>query len=104
MQQIVQHFWKRWHREYLSELQMRNKWKHGAQSNIEVGSIVLIKVDNSPPLRWPLERVTELHSGQDGIVRVVTVKTNNRLAKGAVSKVCMSPFSNVCILNKIEQE
>ena len=32
---------------------------------------------NSPPSRWPLGRVIEVHPGKDGLIRVATVKTSS---------------------------
>ncbi|XP_076398090.1 uncharacterized protein LOC143266577 [Megachile rotundata] len=69
-----QHFWKRWHREYLNELTRRTKWTKGAHS-IKEGTVVLLREDNIPPMQWALGRVTKVHPGSDGIVRAVTVKT-----------------------------
>ncbi|KAJ8962545.1 hypothetical protein NQ318_000937 [Aromia moschata] len=51
LQQLIQHFWARWHKEYLAELQSRLKWKSEAQNHIKVGIIVLLKEDNAPPCR-----------------------------------------------------
>ncbi|XP_070855080.1 uncharacterized protein [Drosophila suzukii] len=60
--QMQQHFWKRWSSEYLSTLQERSKWRVET-SNIKVGSIVLLKEDNVPPLRWQLGCIQEVIPG-----------------------------------------
>lgn len=51
---LKQHFWKRWHREYLNHLQQRMKWKTTGKQVLHRGQRVIIKEDNSPPLRWPI--------------------------------------------------
>ncbi|XP_030750174.1 uncharacterized protein LOC115877962 [Sitophilus oryzae] len=91
LQYIVQHFWKRWHQEYLHELQSRSKWKHGDPCPIKVGSMVLVSEANSPPLQWPMGCVQELHPGVDGVVRVVSVKFKNGVYKRPVTKLCLLP-------------
>ncbi|XP_076765134.1 uncharacterized protein LOC143432245 [Xylocopa sonorina] len=85
IQKLKQHFWKRWHLEYLNELTKRSKWKNGTHS-IKEGTIVLLREDNVPPMQWILGRVLKAHPGSDGVVRVMTVKTAtsvlNRSVKG----------------------
>ncbi|XP_045496140.1 uncharacterized protein LOC123694684 [Colias croceus] len=49
LEQIRQHFWKRWQKEYISKMQLRTKWKID-KSKINVGDLVLLQEDNSPPL------------------------------------------------------
>ncbi|XP_062540956.1 uncharacterized protein LOC134208994 [Armigeres subalbatus] len=90
MQQIAQHFWKRWHSEYLSSLQQCYRWST-ATRNLVVGSIVVVKEDNLPPLTWPLARVIDVHPGADGLVRVATVRTAKGTYKRAISKLCLLP-------------
>lgn len=93
IQKIKQDFWKRWSKEYISELQVRTKWKTNNQSAIRVGVLVLVKDDNLPPLKWKLGRITEVHPGTDGIIRVVSLKTNRgTIVKRAVSRVCVLPI------------
>ncbi|XP_011858073.1 PREDICTED: uncharacterized protein LOC105555658, partial [Vollenhovia emeryi] len=75
-QRLLQQFWIRFHKEYLNELQPRTKWT-ASGDNIELNTVVLIKEDHTPPLQWALGRITALHPGQDGVVRVVTVKTQS---------------------------
>ncbi|KAJ8953092.1 hypothetical protein NQ318_013434 [Aromia moschata] len=58
LQQLIQHFWARWHKEYLAELQSRLKWKSEAQNHIKVGTIVLLKEDNAPPVVAPRSNYT----------------------------------------------
>lgn len=69
---LSEQFWQRWSSEYLSTLQKRPKWVKVRQ-NLEVGDLVLLK-ESSPPLHWKLARVTEVHAGEDGTVRVVTLR------------------------------
>ncbi|XP_055527174.1 uncharacterized protein LOC129719791 [Wyeomyia smithii] len=56
IQRCTQHFWQRWHREYLSGLQRRYKWSKFT-ANLVVGSIVLLQEDSVPVLKWPMGRV-----------------------------------------------
>lgn len=73
VQKFYQHIWRRWSIEYLHTLQQRTKW-NAHRDNLKVGDLVLMH-SQSPPLEWPLARVTQVHPGQDGVVRVATVKT-----------------------------
>jgi len=57
--------------------------------------LVLLKEDHVPPLQWILGRVTALFPGQDGIVRVVSVKTKNGEFKRAVKKLCPIPLDDL---------
>ncbi|XP_076377847.1 uncharacterized protein LOC117225086 [Megalopta genalis] len=61
---------------------------------LEVGTLVLIKEDNLPPLRWRLGRIKELHLGTDGGARVATVKTADGIFKRPVAKLCMLPIED----------
>ncbi len=67
-QSLVQHFWKRWSTEYLSQIGKFYKWQYPTR-NIQV---VVIKED--APLR-PLARVLTVYPGKDDLVRVAEVKT-----------------------------
>ncbi|XP_065094436.1 uncharacterized protein LOC135714960 [Ochlerotatus camptorhynchus] len=76
-QKLFQRIWARWYPEYLAQLQSRAAKGCKAPVPIKVGQIVVIKDENLPPAQWPLGRITQLHPGKDGIVRVVTMKTAN---------------------------
>lgn len=45
VQQMYQHWWIRWHNEYVTTLLQRPKWRD-LQRNIQIGDLVLIKEDN----------------------------------------------------------
>nr|CAH7746010.1 unnamed protein product [Callosobruchus chinensis] len=90
IQQLVQHIWSRWSKEYVSELQVRTKWKVN-QHSLQKGVLVLIKDDQQPPLRWKLGRVEEIHPGKDGIVRVATLRTHEGLIRRSCSRICPLP-------------
>ncbi|XP_047985026.1 uncharacterized protein LOC125225360 [Leguminivora glycinivorella] len=87
-QKIFQDLWKRWRSEYLALLNSRSKWKK-SQDNISINDVVLIHDDNLPPGKWAMGRVIELHPGQDGYVRVVTLKTKNGTLKRPVVKLSL---------------
>uniref|UniRef100_A0A8D8QLT9 DUF5641 domain-containing protein n=1 Tax=Cacopsylla melanoneura TaxID=428564 RepID=A0A8D8QLT9_9HEMI len=88
--QLMQSFWKRWSLEYLTQLQTREKW-YNTSSNIKLGTVVLIRQENSAPLNWPTGVVSELCPGKDGVVRVVLVKTPRGVYKRAVHNLCPLP-------------
>ena len=75
-QALICHFWNRWSFKYLPALQKMTKWHTpSAPRKVSVGDIVGIRGDETIPGRWPLARVIQTHSGKDGAIRVVTVKT-----------------------------
>ncbi|XP_077275276.1 uncharacterized protein LOC143904452 [Temnothorax americanus] len=92
IQRVKQHFWKRWNKEYLNELQQRTKWVSNKAHNINIGDLVILKEENTPPLRWITGRVIATHPGDDGIVRVVTVKTAHGVYKRCVKKISPLPI------------
>lgn len=87
---MVQSFWKRWQSEYLSQLQVRQKWNTSSPS-LQKGTLVILKQDNLPPLQWPVGVIMELFPGNDGVVRVVTVKTKTGIYKRPVVRLCPLP-------------
>lgn len=93
VQSYSQLIWKRWSTDYLSTLQSRNKWTR-QRTNLGVGTMVLLKEDNIPPLKWKLGRITEVHPGPDGNTRVVTVRTKDGSFRRAISKICILPLQD----------
>lgn len=88
IQQVKQHFWKRWNKEYLNELQQRSKWTVNKEPLVDIGDLVILKEDNTAPLYWVTGRVIATHPGDDGIVRVVSA---NGIYKRDLKKVSLLP-------------
>lgn len=91
VQKIFQLIWKRWQSEYLTTLQSRTKWCNPPVA-IQPNQLVLVKDENNPPMSWPTARIVDIHSGSDGIVRVVTVRTPNGRFTRPVNKLCLLPI------------
>lgn len=91
VQHYTQQLWKKWSQLYLSNLQNRTRWTRN-RDNISVGTMVVLKEDNVPPLKWQLGRIAETHAGTDGKIRVVTVRTKDGIYRRAISKVCVLPI------------
>ena len=91
LQQMSQHFWRRWSGEFLTRLQQRPKWLNH-RTNLEINDLVIVKDENLPPLKWKLGRVINTHPGPDGMVRVVTLKTAEGELKRPVVKLCLLPI------------
>ncbi|UYV69801.1 hypothetical protein LAZ67_7000777 [Cordylochernes scorpioides] len=85
VEQIKTDFWKRWSREYFSRLQNRPKWLKPVD-NIKIGTLVLLKEDNLPPLKWRMGWINQVYPGEDGLVRVVSVKTADGDQRIAIQK------------------
>ncbi|XP_051162430.1 uncharacterized protein LOC127282307 [Leptopilina boulardi] len=94
MQKLKVDLWNRWHREYLNELNVRGKWHTGSPNLIKISTLVVVHEDNVPPMRWKLGRVLETHPGNDGVIRVVTVKTENGIVKRGVKKISPLPIAD----------
>ncbi|XP_045535733.1 uncharacterized protein LOC123721317, partial [Papilio machaon] len=90
LERLRQHFWSRWSREFLSELQQRVKWKQYSRTDIKIGDMVMVK-DEQPPMKWILGRIHALHNGPDGICRVGDVTTSKGVIKRALNRICYLP-------------
>lgn len=93
LQRIVQEYWKEWSKEYLLQLQQRNKWKQ-IQENVQIGQIVLIIDDNQPPAQWAMGKIIEVFPGEDKLIRVVNIKTQNGIFKRPIHKLCILPVKD----------
>jgi hypothetical protein len=75
IQQMSQHHFRRWSRDYLQTLQQRNKWLE-PQPNINKDDMVLLHdVDASIGRKqWILGRIEETFPGKDGRVRKCDIR------------------------------
>nr|XP_054773349.1 uncharacterized protein LOC129281437 [Lytechinus pictus] len=87
VQYLANVFWRRWVREYLPTLQLRQKWTKEVR-NLKDGDIVLI-VDDLPRNQWLIGRVIETYPGRDGLVRSLKVKHSSGTLVRPVHKVCL---------------
>jgi len=89
IQSMRDHFWRRWSQEYLHSLTARPKWTTIASAP-RVGQLCLVRSETTPPTRWPLARILELHPGDDCHVRVATVRTaTSRLIRPLVKLILL---------------
>ena len=73
---LLQHFWKRWSREYVTELRNLHRQRSRPESrvSISVGDVVTVFEDNLPQSQWRLGRVEQLIPGADNCVRAAVIK------------------------------
>ena len=97
LQKIAEGYWQRWSSEYLRCLTRTPKWFD--TRNFCVDDIVVCKdLPTQQPGRQLLARVTEIHPGSDGKVRVVTVSTEiNNYARPS-SKLALLYESSLTLL------
>ncbi|XP_058797621.1 uncharacterized protein LOC131667864 [Phymastichus coffea] len=85
-----QAFWSKWQKEYLHELQTRQKWLNSG-TVLSPGSVVVSMEDNPACARWPLGVVVEIHPGSDGIARVASVKMASGIYKRNITRLYVLP-------------
>lgn len=93
---LRQHFWNRWQLEYIAELQQRVKWRI-PDRQLQIGELVLIKEENTPPMNWKLGRILTLYPGKDNVARVADVKTTTGTYRRAIKNLCplLEPSENL---------
>jgi hypothetical protein len=77
VQYLSEQFWTRWRKEYLQNLQTRQKWQR-PKDNLQIGDVVLVKDTGAYRGDWPLARVHEVVRGQDSYVRKVVLQMGDR--------------------------
>ncbi|KAJ8037714.1 hypothetical protein HOLleu_18605 [Holothuria leucospilota] len=81
-------FWKRWLREYLPQLQQRQKWLKPMR-DFAIGDIVLVMDDNAPRNSWSMGRISSVMPDTNGEVRRVKVKIASRELERPIAKLCL---------------
>ncbi|XP_055633918.1 uncharacterized protein LOC129774235 [Toxorhynchites rutilus septentrionalis] len=95
LQQLVQQHWKRWRREYISQLHNQNQ-RFPQATKLKIGQMVVLKEDNNAAIEWPLARIIEVYPGPDDVVRVVKLRTpSGAVYKRQASRVCLLPFETI---------
>ena len=80
LNKVLEHFWRRWKKEYLLELQESHcQAKHPPKGSkcgiIAVGDVVLVHEESKPRGFWKLAKVENLIKGAaDGLIRGATVR------------------------------
>ena len=81
-------FWRRWIKEYLPQLQERQRWT-GVKRNLVVGDLVIIMDSTAPRNSWPVGRVIQTFPDRRGFVRQVRVKTRSSCLDRPITKLCL---------------
>ena len=88
---IVNHFWGRWKKEYLVNLHEYQKIKHPNkhQQIVNEKDIVIVQKDKIPRSAWKVGIVEEVVKGTDGNIRgaVVRVPRTKSLIKRPVNRL-----------------
>ncbi|XP_041968345.1 uncharacterized protein LOC121725422 isoform X2 [Aricia agestis] len=90
---LRQHFWNRFHNEYVLLLQQKTKWT-AASSALSEGALVLVKDKSLPPLLWLLGRVQKVYPGGDGVVRVADILTRKGTLRRGFNNICPLPIED----------
>ncbi len=98
-QYLADQFWLRWRQEYLQNLQVRSKWCD-QQRNLACGDIVLVKDSDVSRNDWPMGKIAEAISSEDGRVRKVKVM----LYKDERQKIVHRPISEIVLLLPTERQ
>ncbi|XP_045119659.1 uncharacterized protein LOC123509433 [Portunus trituberculatus] len=73
MDEIVNSFWRKWHRDYFPTLIVRQKW-HVDKRNVKPGDIVLLQDKDAIRGQWRLAQVKSVMPSRDERVRDVIVR------------------------------
>ena len=88
---LLRHYWERWQRELLPLLHNRQKWLF-EKRNLKIDDVVILVDEKTSRGQWYLGRITQIHPGEDGIVRVVRVKTVKGELVRPAHKLCPLEF------------
>ncbi|XP_073492566.1 uncharacterized protein [Aquarana catesbeiana] len=93
VQVLADTFWNKWKKQYLSNLQTRNKWQD-SKPNLQPGAIVLMKDSQSRRNEWPLGLITQVFPSEDGNVR----KAELKVIRQGQPKLFLRPVSELILL------
>jgi hypothetical protein len=88
VQHLANCFWSRWRKEYLLNLQVRQKWIK-EKPNVNEGDVVLIIDDQATRNEWRMGRITCATPDQDGLVRKATVRSGKSVLERPIQKLVL---------------
>ena len=91
VQEIVDNWWKHWYDLVLPSLVPSYKWMH-RQRNVKINDICLIRYKGFRS-NYRLGRVIDVHAGEDGLVRKVTLQYRLPNERFSNSRTCDSRYS-----------
>ncbi|XP_011858181.1 PREDICTED: uncharacterized protein LOC105555750 [Vollenhovia emeryi] len=77
---------------HLTTCQQRSKWRTARQETVQVGQLVMLNEDEAMPCKWTMARIMDIHPGEDGVVRAVTVRTAKGQCKRPMVKLAPIPI------------
>lgn len=84
---LIEHFWSRWLKEYLSELRENYRpTTKNAKCVPRKNDVVLIIEDKKPRINWTIGRIEEILESNDGEVRGAKVRTINSQGHESILK------------------
>ena len=82
----IDHFWRRWSKEYLVELRENHRLKQTSDTpGVRPGDVVMMYENGVKRNRWPMGVIEKCITGKDGVVRGAVVRRIGE--KGVVSVV-----------------
>ena len=79
---VLSHYWKRWTREYLTDLREHHHPRQTGGPAISVGDVVCAQDEKKATrLNWDLAKVERLLTGRDGKVRAAAIQVNTNSGK-----------------------
>lgn len=99
VQYLADQFWIRWKREYLQNLQTRQKWTD-EKRDLKEGDVVLVKEESEHRNMWPMGRVTEATKSEDGKVRKALIA----VYKDGKRKVMTRPIKELILLIPVQSD
>ena len=95
VQHIANEFWARWKKEFLCQLQFRQKW-NDKQRNFEVGYVILLK-RGSERNKWPMAIIEDVIPDYNGIVRSVKLRIE-KLNRDDQNQILERPAHKIVLL------
>ena len=87
MQTRLDNFWKQWSKQYIVNLQQRERWMQEGKLKVKEGMLVLLRDEQLPSNRWRLARVLEIIPDKQGTTRVVRLRTSTGETTRAVHQI-----------------
>ena len=81
----LERFWNIWSEDYIKNPPSLGNGK--SKMNLKIGSVVLIREEGLPRLKWPLARISEVIKSKDGLIRAVKLRTKKGELVRSVKKL-----------------